>query len=466
MIILNIIIIICFNLFVINAWEQPLDYKLNSWKNKKISQIPEYKDNKKFDKVMSELKNFSPIVFAGECDILKDSIANACFGKNFILIGGDCAEEFDKFNVDNVRDTYRLILQMSMIFTYGSGLPTIKIARIAGQFAKPRSDEYEKYLDKSVLTYRGDIINGYDLSEREPDPDRMISAYHQSVQTLNILRAFGSGGYANVNRVNSWILDFAEKTETGSKYRNFAKDVTKSLKFVNGLGININSDKFTQTYLYTAHECLLLPYEEALTRIDSRKNIYYDCSAHLVWLGERTRQLDSAHVEFLRGINNPIGIKISQNINADELVQLLKILNPNNTPGRILLMTRMGEKNIANVLPNLIKKIKNDDLFVTWCCDPMHANTIKTIGGIKTRNLDSIKNEITEYFKIHKKMKTFPGGVHLELTPTNVTECIGGNINNIKELDLIKKYDSKCDPRLNYFQSLELSFLISDLLSE
>jgi len=441
------------------------EWKLNSWKNKIQRQIPTYLDLDKLEKTILKLEKSAPVVFAGECDNLKNSIAMACFGQKFILMGGDCAEQFDNFNINLVRDLYRLLLQMGMIFTYGSGLPTVKIGRIAGQFAKPRSDEYENILDKKVLTYRGDIINSYDINDREPNPDRMIDAYYQSVQTLNILRGFSSGGYADVNRVNSWNLDFIEKTEIDSKYRILSNKITQSLKFISGLGINTNSDQFTQTSLYTSHECLLLQYEQGLTRIDSRNNKYYDCSAHLVWLGERTRQLDGAHIEFLRGIENPIGIKISHKINSDELVQLLKILNPSNKPGRILLITRMGPINIIKVLPDLIRTIQNKGLFVTWCCDPMHGNTFKTERGIKTRNYDFIKSEIIEYFKIHKKMGSFPGGIHLELTPSDVTECVGGSINSIRELDLEKKYDSKCDPRLNYSQSLEIAFLISELLS-
>jgi 3-deoxy-7-phosphoheptulonate synthase len=447
-------------IFNVSAWTP------NSWKTKHISQIPIYDDNIKLNKVIDKINNFPPIIFAGECDILKTSIMEAGIGKKFILIGGDCAEVFDNFNTNKVRDTLKLLLQMGLILTYGSGIPTVKIGRIAGQFAKPRSEEYENINNNTVLTYRGDIINGYDYNDRTPNPDRMLDAYHQSVQTLNILRAFSQGGFADVKNVNMWNSNFIDKTKEDSEYRIFAEKVTQSLKFIHGLGININSEQFSQTYLFTAHECLLLHYEQALTRVDSRTSKIYDCSAHLLWLGERTRQLDSAHVEFLRGINNPIGIKISDKVDINELIKLIKILNPFNIPGRILLMTRMGAEKIKYILPNLIRKIQNEAIFVTWCCDPMHANTIKTNEQIKTRNFVAIKNELIEYFKIHKKHGSYPGGIHLELTPENVTECIGGEVENIKENDLNIKYDSKCDPRLNYVQSLELAFLVSNLLAK
>ena len=379
------------------------------------------------------------------------------------MTGGDCAESFDEFNINKIKDYYKIMLQIGMILTYATGLPTIKIGRIAGQFAKPRSEEFELFDNKKILTYRGDIINDYDVNKREPDPNRMIHAYHQSVQTLNLLRAFSSGGYADVNKVHSWNLDFISKSNN-DEYTDFANKVTTSLNFVKGLGIDINSKTFTQTNIFTGHECLLLPYEEGLTRSDSRTQNYYDCSSHFLWLGERTRNLDSAHVEFMRGISNPLGIKISHKVNPKELIELINILNPTNLPGKIILITRMGAENIKNYLPCLIKEVKDNNLYVTWSCDPMHSNTITTKNNIKTRYFDSIKQEIIEYFNVHKKMSTFPGGIHLELTSNNVTECIGGNIKTISENDLNLSYESKCDPRLNYDQSLEIAFLISNLL--
>jgi 3-deoxy-7-phosphoheptulonate synthase len=432
-----------------------------SWRSKNIKQIPSYPNKEELIKVESELSKVAPLVFAGECDNLQESLSKISIGQGFLLMGGDCAESFKDFNVDKVRDTYRLILQMGLILTYGSGLPVTKIGRMAGQFAKPRSEEYDT---DGLLTYRGDIIN--DINDRTPNPQRMLHAYYQSVQTLNILRAFSYGGYADIKRVHAWNLDFVEKTIEGSKYRILADKVSQSLQFIQGLGINTRDDKFIATNIYTGHECLLLNYEESLTRYDSRTNKPYDCSAHLLWLGERTRQLDGAHIEFMRGINNPIGVKLSDKISSEELIKLLKLLNPNNIPGRIVLITRMGAIKLKEKLPELIRIIQNNGLNVVWCCDPMHANTIKTVSGIKTREFDLIKNEVIEFFNIHKKMGTYPGGLHLELTNENVTECTGGEINGINESDLNKAYYSQCDPRLNGMQSLELAFIVADLLKK
>lgn len=433
----------------------------SSWRTKTIRQIPLYGDKNKLLACEEKLSKLSPLVFAGECDNLQNELARISQGQGFLLMGGDCSESFNEFSTDRVRDIYRLILQMGMILTYGSGLPTTKIARIAGQFAKPRSEEFEIVNGKKVLTYRGDIINS--MENREPEPERMLEAYYQSVQTLNILRAFSYGGYANINRIHAWNKDFVEKTKSGSKYRLFANKVTHSLNFVKGLGVNIQDDKFKSTNIYTGHECLLLNYEEALTRNDSVSGNTYDCSSHLVWLGERTRQLDSAHVEFLRGIKNPIGIKLSDKVSPGELVELIKILNPSNIHGRIVLITRMGSTKLKEKLPDLIRAVQNLAYNVVWCCDPMHANTYKTESGIKTRKFNDILYEVINFFLIHKRMGSFPGGIHLELTPDNVTECVGGDIDTINEDDLNKLYLSQCDPRLNGMQALELIFYISEL---
>jgi 3-deoxy-7-phosphoheptulonate synthase len=450
--------------FFINTIGFNLEWSKSSWRNKPVQQIPKYFDNDKLIHVEGQLSKQAPLVFAGECDNLQESLAKICFRQGFLLMGGDCAELFNEFSITKIRDSYRLILQMGMILTYGSGLPTTKIGRMAGQFAKPRSDEFEIVNNRSVLTYRGDIIN--DINNREPDPNKMIDAYHQSTQTLNLLRAFSSGGYADVNRIHSWNLDFVEKTIEGSKYRLLANEVSQSLRFIKGLGIDINSNDFKQTNFYTAHECLLLNYEEALTRIDSRSEKFYDCSAHMVWLGERTRNLDGAHVEFMRGINNPIGIKLSEKIKESELVELINILNPSNVPGKIVLITRMGSQNLKIKLPSLIREVQKNGFNVVWCCDPMHANTIKTKTNIKTRSFDAIKDEVIAFFEIHKSLGSYPGGLHLELTGQDITECIGGEYDSIKENDLNKNYLSQCDPRLNSMQSLELAFLVSDLLSK
>jgi len=443
-----------FLIYYLNFWTK------HSWRTKKISQIPEYKNKEELLTVENKLSKFTPLVFAGECDNLRFSLGRISMGNGFLLMGGDCSESFKDFNVDKIRDTYRLILQMGLILTHASGLPVTKIGRIAGQFAKPRSEEFEK---DGRLTYRGDIIN--DVNNRTVDPERMITAYHQSSQTLNILRAFSNGGYADINRVHEWNLDFVNKTLEGSMYRNIANSVTQSLKFIKGLGININDDIFTTTNIYTGHECLLLNYEEPLTRIDSITNKPYDCSAHLLWLGERTRHIDCAHVEFMRGINNPIGIKLSGKITPEELIDLLDILNPQNIPGRIVLITRMGANVLKEKLPPLIKIVLKNSLHVVWCCDPMHANTIKTSEGIKTRPFELIKKEVISFFEIHKEMGSYPGGLHLELTNEDVTECTGGEIDSVNVKDLYKAYLSQCDPRLNGMQSLELAFITANLIS-
>jgi len=456
---MNLYLIYCFTLLYpihsMNIWTK------YNWRTKKISQIPEYKNKNELLYVENKLSNFAPLVFAGECENLKDSLAKISMGQGFLLMGGDCSESFKDFKVDKVRDTYRLILQMQLILTYASGLPITKIGRMAGQFAKPRSEEYES---DGRLTYRGDIIN--DLNNRTVDATRMLDAYYQSAQTLNILRAFSNGGYADINRVHEWNLDFVEKTTEGSLYRKLANDVSQSLKFIKGLGINIHDDKFKTTNIYTGHECLLLNYEEPLTRIDSITNKPYDCSAHLLWLGERTRQIDGAHVEFMRGINNPIGIKLSSNITSQELIKLLEIFNPDNIPGRIVLITRMGATKLKEVLPKLIKTVQENNYNVVWCCDPMHANTIKTPDGIKTRPFELIKREVITFFQVHKEMGSYPGGLHLELTNEDVTECTGGYINSINDKDLYKAYLSQCDPRLNGMQSLELAFITADLITQ
>ena len=453
-----------FFIYIYNVFSSNIKWTKNSWRTKQVHQIPTYLDNNLLLNIEKKLSYKAPLVFAGECDNLQEELAKICYRQGFLLMGGDCAESFNDFSITKVRDTYRLILQMGIILTYGSGLPTTKIGRMAGQFAKPRSDEFEIINNQSVLTYRGDIIN--DIIDRDPNPNRMIDAYHQSSQTLNLLRGFSSGGYADVNRIHAWNLDFVEKTIEGSKYRLLADKVSQSLRFIKGLGIDVSSNNFKQTNFYTGHECLLLNYEEALTRADSRTNKYYDCSAHLVWLGERTRNINGAHVEFMKGINNPIGVKISEKIKESELLDLVKLLNPNNIPGKIVLITRMGSKNLKIKLPILINEIQKNCLNVIWCCDPMHGNTIKTNNNIKTRKFDAIKDEIITFFEVHKIMGSYPGGIHLELTGENVTECIGGEYESINETDLNKNYLSQCDPRLNSMQSLELAFLVSELLSE
>jgi len=433
----------------------------NSWRSKIPNQMPIYTDLDKLELIEKKISNLAPLVFAGECDNLQESLAKISIGQGFLLMGGDCAESFLNFSTSRVRDTYRLLLQMGMILTYGSGLPVTKIGRIAGQFAKPRSEDYEIINSTKVLTYRGDIIN--DMTNRIPNPERMLDAYYQSLQTVNILRAFSHGGYADINRLHAWNIDFVEKTKEGSMYRDLANQATKSINFFRGLGVNIKDEKFIATNIYTSHECLLLNYEEALTREDSRSNEIYNCGAHLLWLGERTRQLDGAHLEYMKGIRNPIGIKVSDKVIISDLIDLIKILNPNNIPGKIVLITRMG-LNIKFKLPEVIRQVQKNGFNIVWCCDPMHGNTFKSKNSIKTRSFDAIKDEVINFITIHKKMDSIPGGIHLELTSDDVTECIGGDNNSILETDLSKMYLSQCDPRLNCMQSLELAFIIADLL--
>ena len=443
-------------------------WKPSDWKSKVPYQIPHYENKTHLSIVESELKNVAPLVFAGECRELKHQIAKVAGGQAFLLIGGDCAESFDNFSVDSVRDTYKLLLQMSLILTYGSSLPIVKIGRFAGQYAKPRSNEFEYVNGEKLPIYRGDIINGISESQRIPDPNRMLKAYHLSSQTLNILRAFSSGGFADLNRLDLWDLTFVSENPSNRMYQNIFQNTQKCIQFMRAVGVDISNPIFKTTQLYTAHECLLLPYEESLTRKDSITQEWYGCSGHLLWIGERTRQLNGSHIEFIKGINNPIGVKISENFNTNEILEMIKILNPDNELGRLMLITRMGAKNLKEKLPELIHIVKNNSLNVAWCCDPMHGNTFSQSVGdskIKTRSFEDIVEEIIVYFEIHKSCGTYPGGIHLELTGMNVTECLGGNVQDIKEDDLIKNYKSTCDPRLNGIQALEIALLLADKLS-
>jgi len=378
-------------------------------------------------------------------------------------MGGDCAEAFNEFNVDHIRDTFRVILQMSLVLTFGSAMPVIKVGRMAGQFAKPRSEPDEVIDGVSLPSYRGDIINREDFTPeaRRNNPENMVEAYHQSSQTLNILRAFSTGGYADISRLQAWNLDFVENTDEGSRYRKFASKVDESLRFMKAVGVDTSSPTFSQVDFYTAHECLLLPYEEALTRKDSITNKWYDCSAHMLWIGERTRELDHAHLEFIRGVQNPIGVKISDKCTPDELLKLLDIVNPNNTPGRAVIIVRMGADKLRKNFPGLIRAVQREGRSVLWISDPVHGNTRKTTNGFKTRDFDAIRSELRAFFDVHDEMGTHPGGVHLEMTGKDVTECVGG-MSNVTEDSLKERYDTYCDPRLNGQQALELAFLIAE----
>ncbi len=396
---------------------------------------------------------------------MQEELARASFGHGFVLMGGDCAESFNEFSVDHVRDTFRVLLQMALIMTYGASMPVIKIGRMGGQFAKPRSEADETRNGVTLPSYRGDIINGEDFTKeaRIHNPDRMLHAYHQSAQTLNTLRACAMGGDADISRLHAANLDFVENLSSNSLYRRMCGKVDESLRFLKALGVDTRSPIFTQCKFYTAHEALLLPYEEALTRPhNSNTGKYYDSSAHLLWIGERTRQPDHAHVHFLSGVSNPVGIKLSDKLIPADLLTLLDTLNPQNIPGRITLIVRMGAEKLRAHLPTLIRAVQREGRTVLWMSDPVHGNTIKTNSGYKTRPFEDIRNELRAFFDVHAAMGTHPGGVHLEMTGKHVTECIGGNIDPIQVEDLSKSYHTTCDPRLNRNQALEIAFLIAE----
>ena len=440
----------------------------SSWNNFEVKQPPNYPDKERLDNAVSDLKRCAPLVFAGEVRELHEQLAKACSGNGFLLMGGDCAESFSEFSVDHVRDTFRVILQMALILTFGGSMPVIKVGRMAGQFAKPRSEPDETIDGVTLPSYRGDNINGEEFTEesRIHDPYRMVSAYHQSAQTLNILRAFATGGYADMSRLHAWNLDFVERTESGSQYRALGRQIDEALRFMKAIGVDTSTPAFRQTNFYTAHECLLLPHEEALTRQDSTTGKWYDCSAHMVWIGERTRQLDCAHVEFTRGIGNPLGVKISDKCTEDELLSIIDAVNPQNIPGRLTIIVRMGAEKLREKLPSLIRAVQREGKQVLWVSDPVHGNTFKTEDGIKTRSFDAIRDELRAFFDVHRDMGSHAGGVHLEMCGEDVTEVIGGSVNSIGEQDLSKAYETACDPRLNGAQALELAFLLAARLRE
>ncbi|KAM7478991.1 hypothetical protein LguiA_027204 [Lonicera macranthoides] len=443
----------------------PPKWTPNTWKLKKASQLPDYPAKDALEDVLKKLETYPPIVFAGEARGLEERLGQAAMGNAFLLQGGDCAESFKEFNANNIRDTFRVLLQMGVVLMFGGQMPVIKVGRMAGQFAKPRSDPFEEKDGVKLPSYRGDNVNGdtFDEKSRMPDPDRMIRAYTQSVATLNLLRAFATGGYAAMQRVSQWNLDFTEHSEQGDRYRELANRVDEAIGFMAAAGLTVGHPVMTTTEFWTSHECLLLPYEQALTREDSTSGLYYDCSAHMLWVGERTRQLDGAHVEFLRGISNPLGIKVSDKMDPEELVRLIDILNPENKAGRITIITRMGAENMRVKLPHLIRAVRRAGQIVTWVSDPMHGNTIKAPCGLKTRSFDSIRAEVRAFFDVHDQEGSYPGGVHLEMTGQNVTECVGGS-RTITYNDLSSRYHTHCDPRLNASQSLELAFIIAERL--
>ena len=442
------------------------EWTKDSWRKKPIVQVPDYNDQELVTNVEGRLSSYPPLVFAGEARSLKESLAKVSRGEAFLLQGGDCAESFAEHLPDNIRDSFRVILQMAVVLTFGAGCPVIKVGRIAGQFAKPRSSNFEKQGDQELPSYRGDIINSieFDKTLRQPDPERQIMAYRQAASTLNLLRAFAQGGYANLDHVHQWNLGFVKESKQGEQYEALAGRISETLNFMNAVGINSEtSAELRSVDFYTSHESLLLGYEEALTRVDSTTGEWYDTSAHMLWIGDRTRQPDGAHIEFVRGVKNPIGIKCGPSLEGSELLRLIDIINPENEEGRITLITRYGEGNVESHLPDLIRAVEAEGRSVVWSCDPMHGNTIKASNGYKTRPLDKILNEVKDFIDIHNSEGTYAGGVHIEMTGQNVTECTGGT-QKISEEDLSDRYHTHCDPRLNANQALDLAFLISEKL--
>ena len=437
-----------------------------TWRSKSIQQVPEYPDPDALKRVEGELAQYPPLVFAGEARNLKQQLAEVSAGRAFLLQGGDCAESFAEFRADTIRDTFKVLLQMAVVLTFGASCPVVKVGRMAGQFAKPRSKPTETQNGVELPAYRGDIVNdiAFDEAGRQPDPDRLIRAYNQAAATLNLLRAFAQGGLADLNQVHQWNLNFVAGSNQGARYEELAERIDEALGFMRACGINSDSVRQVhETDFYTSHEALLLNYEEAFTRVDSLSGDWYDTSAHFLWIGDRTRQLDEAHVEFLRGVNNPIGLKCGPKMTPDELTQLLDTLNPHNEPGRITLISRMGADQIGEKLPPLIRAVQSAGHHVVWSCDPMHGNTAKTDNGFKTRPFDRILSEVTDFFAIHRAEGSYPGGVHVEMTGKDVTECLGG-AQAISEDRLGDRYHTYCDPRLNASQALELAFLTAQEL--
>lgn len=439
----------------------------SDWRQLPAKHIPEdYPDSAALAAVEEKLKSFPPLVFAGEARRLKQRLGEVAAGEAFLLQGGDCAESFKEFHPDNIRDTFRVILQMAVVLTFAASKPVVKVGRIAGQFGKPRSSPIETIDGVTLPSYRGDNINGMDFTteSRIPDPERLTQAYSQSAATLNLLRAFSQGGYANLANVHRWMLGFVDRSPQGERYEQLADQISKSLDFMKACGVTADSvPQMSQVEFYTSHEALLLGYEEAMTRIDSTSGEWYDTSAHMLWIGHRTRQIDHAHVNFCKGVRNPIGIKCGPGLETDELLRLIETLNPNDEPGRITLISRFGSDGVAQGLPPLARAVKKSGRTVVWSCDPMHGNTLKTESGFKTRPVDRILSEVRQFVDVLSSEGCYPGGVHFEMTGQDVTECIGG-AQAISEEDLSSRYHTHCDPRLNGEQALELAFMIAEKL--
>ncbi|MGC8498105.1 MAG: class II 3-deoxy-7-phosphoheptulonate synthase [Acidimicrobiales bacterium] len=442
------------------------EWSIDSWRQSPVHQSPTWPDPEHLARVERELAAKPPLVFAGEARRLQQHLSDVSARRAFLLQAGDCAESFEEASANAIRDKLKVILQMAVALTYAAGVPVIKVGRIAGQFAKPRSEDFEERDGVRLAAFRGHIVNSDEFTEaaRRPDPERLLAAYHQSVATLNLLRAFTTGGFAALSRVHTWNQEFVANSPEGQRYAVVADEIERALAFMRACGIDLHDDAALQGVdFYTSHEALILPYEQALTRQDSLTGLWYDCSAHLLWIGDRTRQLDGAHVEFLRGVANPVGLKVGPTASVDELRRLADVLNPDNTPGRLTLITRMGVSRISDLLPPLVEALRDDGRPLVWACDPMHGNTFRVGGGQKTRHFDDVLAETARFFAVHESLGTWPGGLHIELTGGDVTECLGGGA-RLNEQDLELNYTTICDPRLNATQSLDLAFHVAEFL--
>ncbi|MCC0057489.1 MAG: 3-deoxy-7-phosphoheptulonate synthase class II [Rhodobiaceae bacterium] len=440
----------------------------DTWRKLPALHLPAYPDAEALASVEEQLSTFPPLVFAGEARKLKDQLAQVAKGNGFLLQGGDCAESFAEHRADNIRDFFRVFLQMAVVLTYAAAVPVVKVGRIAGQFAKPRSSPTETIGGETLPSYLGDIINGIEFDEpsRVPDPQRMLRAYRQSAATLNLLRAFATGGYANLELVHQWMLGFVKDSPQGHKYREIADRISEALAFMRACGIDAQSvPQFRTTEFFTSHEALLLGFEQAMTRVDSTSGDWYDTSGHMIWIGDRTRQPDHAHVEFCRGIRNPVGLKCGPSLDPDGLMRLIDLLNPEDEAGRLTLICRFGAGKVGEHLPGLIRRVEKEGRTVVWSCDPMHGNTVKATTGFKTRPFDRVLQEVREFFQIHRAEGTHAGGIHIEMTGQNVTECTGG-ARAISDEQLSDRYHTHCDPRLNADQSIELAFIVADALKQ
>lgn len=440
----------------------------SSWRTKPIQQVPAYPDPAELEAVETQLAGFPPLVFAGEARKLKRALGKVATGEAFLLQGGDCAESFAEHSADNIRDFFRLFLQMAVVLTFAGASPVVKVGRVAGQFAKPRSAPTEKIGDEELPSYRGDIINGIEFTPdaRIPDPRRQLMAYRQSAATLNLLRAFATGGYANLENAHRWMLGFVKDSPQSGRYDELAGRITETLDFMRAIGLDPEAHpEMRSTDLYTSHEALLLGYEQALTRVDSTSGDWYATSGHMIWIGDRTRQPDHAHIEYCRGIKNPVGLKCGPSLKPDELIKLIDQLNPDNEAGRLTLIARFGADKAGEHLPGLVRAVKREGRNVVWSCDPMHGNTVKAASGYKTRPFDLILSEIGTFFDVHRAEGTVAGGIHLEMTGKNVTECTGG-ARAISDAELQDRYHTHCDPRMNAEQALEAAFLVAELLKK